>query len=111
QAQRAYLAGRMALAENRTFEARRQFELALNLTPNHPHVLRMLGQIWAASGNRSRSAYYLQQALAADPNDIETAFQVARLALDQGRWDVAIATFAYVRDLAAKQADADPALR
>ncbi|MCC6578841.1 MAG: tetratricopeptide repeat protein [Phycisphaeraceae bacterium] len=94
-AQHAFLQGFEAWRAGHLFEARRQIEIALTLTPNDPYLLKMLGQIWAASGNRTQSAQYLERAMASDPNDIDTALLLGRQALEQGRSDVAISVFAH----------------
>lgn len=108
-AQRAYIIGRQALRERQVFEARRQLEMALSMAPDDPHLLRLMGRLWAATGNRSRSAFYLEKALAADPSDIQTLYMLGRHALDQNRWDVAIATFSHAKDNQ-QNIEADPAL-
>ncbi len=109
-AQRAYLQAREALNNRQLFEARRQLETALKLVPQDPHLLRLMGRLWAMAGNRSRSVTYLQQALAADPADVETLYLLGRHSLEQSQWDEAAAIFHHLTQLDANL-DADPAVR
>lgn len=92
-AQRAYFLGRMAWRDRRGPEAINYLQSAERLAPGHPPILRLLGEIYGAMGNKIRSAYYFEQAVSADPTDPESLFVVGRIALDQGKWEHAVVYF------------------
>ncbi|MFP4222671.1 MAG: tetratricopeptide repeat protein [Phycisphaeraceae bacterium] len=85
-AQRAYAAGRQALLEERNYQAVQRFEQALKLSPKHPGLLRLLGRIYSASGNRSRGADYLRRAVLAGGGDVRSFFLLGRHAIEQQQW-------------------------
>lgn len=110
-AQRAYIAARQAWRQGRSqaFEAIRQLQNALTLAPGHPAILRMLGKIYTATGNPTRGAVYLEQAVAADPSDLESVFLLGRFAFAERKWSDAITTLHHAMKLAT-QSGADPAM-
>ncbi|MEX0776407.1 MAG: tetratricopeptide repeat protein [Phycisphaeraceae bacterium] len=107
-AQHAYVAGRQAWRDRQNLEAIRQLNIALAQAPNSPQILRLLGDIYIASGNRVRGALYLQQALAQNPDDIDSLAMLGRGEFEQGDLDKAIVVFADA--LSRAGADADAAL-
>ncbi|MEE9212411.1 MAG: tetratricopeptide repeat protein, partial [Phycisphaeraceae bacterium] len=109
-AQRAYLAGRLAWHENRLTQAAAQLKKALNLAPDSPPVLRMLGRVYDRLGNKIQAAYYLEQAVTLDPTDVNSLFKLGTYALDQGRSERAIATFGYTMGVETEPNRVDPAL-
>ena len=50
-------------------------------------------RIWTETGNRVRGAQFLRQAVAADPQDLQSLFYLARHRLEQRQWDEAIVLF------------------
>lgn len=108
-AQHAFLAGLEAWYARRAFDSVRQFKAAERLAPNSPQVQRMLGKVYTRTGNRVRGAVHLKKAVALDPDDVDSLFQIGRFAAGQGRWAEAVTTLA--RAVAVDQPDADPALR
>ena len=108
-AQRSYMAGRIAMREGKNFDAIRNLQAALRLTPNTAPVLRLLGGIYVQSGNRVRGGVYLEKAVKVDPNDFDSLLLLGRLAGEQGRWSDAIATLDYAA--AQPGIEADPARR
>jgi tetratricopeptide (TPR) repeat protein len=110
-AQRAYAAGRIAYHANQLDDAQRLLHTALNLAPHQPEILRMLGQIYNRWNNKVRGAYYLELAVRADPGDAQSIFALGRHALEQGRWDDAVATLAHGLDVTLKDPESDQALQ
>lgn len=92
-AQHAYLEGRTAWRQNNGYAAIAHLEQALRLAPNQPDILRLLGRIYTAVGNKVRGADHLRQALQNDPHDTQSLLLVGRFALEQGLHDEAIAAF------------------
>lgn len=109
-AQQAYLAGRMAWREGKSWDAVRQLQQALRLAPSEPDVLRLLGDIYTSIGNKVRGAQYVREAVAADPANVDGVIQLGRFALEEGRWPEAIATLA-AADTRLAASGQDPALR
>lgn len=107
-AQREYLAARMAWREGQSFEAIGHLQSALKLVPDCAEVLRLLGTIYAQSGNKVRGAGYLEKAVARSPGDLESLYLLGRFAGEQGQWSKAIVTLGYAAGLG--QVDADPAM-
>lgn len=85
-AQQAYARGRQALRQAQNFEAIRQFEQALTIAPDNAALLRQLGQLYLASGNRVRAAALLERAVAADPSDPQTLMILGRVSFEQSQW-------------------------
>ena len=122
--QQAYLRGRLAWFDGRMSRAASEFKRALSLSPDSPSILRALGQTYDRLGNKVQAAYFLQQAVALEPTDIDSLNMLGFYAIDQARWETAIATFAYALQLKTKYEatrwirrqdrsrikDADPAL-
>ena len=88
---KAYIAGRLAWRAGQTAEAIHQLNTALRWSPDHPAVLSLLGKIHLLSLNqRARGVLYLEQAVAGDPQDVESLFLLGRTSWEQGQWDQAI---------------------
>lgn len=109
-AQRAYMEGRLAWRDGRNFDAVQALQRAQRLAPNAAPVVRLMGMIYATSGNRVRGAQLLEQAVRLNPDDIESLVHLAMHAQDQGRDADAIATFHRALTLAKARRDLDPAL-
>jgi tetratricopeptide (TPR) repeat protein len=109
--QRAYLEGRQAWRDGRNFDAVQALQRAQRLAPNSPHILRLLGKIYANSGNLVRGAQLLEQSIRIDPDDLESLVLLAMYAQDQGRFNDAIVTFTRARRMAEADKTADPAIR
>lgn len=109
-AQRAYVAGRQAIHENRVFDAIQHLSAADRLAPNQPQILRLLAQAYLRSGVRSRGAQYLAQVVQLDRSDVVSLFHLGRHALEQGQWNDAIVTFAYALQRRPQIDRADPGI-
>ncbi len=90
-AQKFFAAGRIALIDGDNFQAVQQFEKALRLSPGNPRLLASLGEAWTRAGNRVSAANHYRQAFAADPADLSSLLMLGRFALEDRRWDQAIA--------------------
>ncbi len=90
-AQRAYVEGRAAWRAGDSAEAKRRLEDALRRAPPSAEILRLLGMVYTASGNRVRGAYFLEQAAEIAPDDAQTLLMLSRFALEQRQWDESIA--------------------
>lgn len=106
----AYLQACIAWDQKRLFEARQYLERALTLAPDNNHLLQMLAQLWAASDNRMRSSAYLEKAVQVDPLNMELVLQLGGFALDQDRYEAAMANFHYVQQHMADTAEPDMGL-
>ena len=91
-AQKRYAAGREALHQGDSFKAVQELEKALRLSPGDSRVLRALGEAWARAGNRVSAANFYRRAYAAAPGDLDSLVMLGRFALEDRRWDEAIAT-------------------
>jgi tetratricopeptide (TPR) repeat protein len=109
-AQLAYIQARMAWDQKRLFEARQYLERALTMAPNSEHLLEMLAQLWGAAGNHSRSSTYLEKVVQVDPLNMDLMLQLGAFALDQERFNDAIAIFHYVQQHLADAQTPDPGL-
>ena len=92
-------------------EAKRQLQIAHRLAPGSAEILRLLGWIYTASGNKVKGAYYLQKAVVLDGEHAESLLLLSRFALEQGRWTDAISGLTHVLELLEARPEADPALR
>lgn len=93
----SYVQARMAWEQKRLFEARQYLERALTMAPDSKHLLEMLAQLWAATGNLSRSTSYLEKVLQVDPLNMELVMQLGLFALEQDRFGDALSIFHYVQ--------------
>ncbi|MCX5659009.1 MAG: tetratricopeptide repeat protein [Planctomycetota bacterium] len=111
-AERAYFLGRVAWRERRGAEAINYLQTAERLAPGNTPIMRLLGEIYGAMGNKIRSAYYFEQAVAADPDDVESLFVLGRFAIEQTKWDNATVLFARAisRPRGAGAAGVDPGI-
>ncbi len=109
--QRAYLEGRQAWREGRNFDAVQALQRAQRLAPNSPPVLRLLGKIYALSGNRVRGAQLLEQAVRLDSSDVESLLLLTMFAPDHGRPQDAIAIALRALQLSEHDRNLDPAVR
>lgn len=110
-AQQAYVEGLAAWRSGDSAEAKQRLQAALRLAPDSPEILRWLGMIYTATGNRVRGAYYLEQAATLNPDDVTTLLLLSRFALEQGEWDEAIVGLNRVLQTAAQRAGPiDPAI-
>lgn len=100
--QQAYVRGRLAWLDGRMSRAASEFKQALSLSPDSPPILRALGQTYGRLGNKVQAAYFLQQAVAIEPTDVDSLNRLGFYAIDQARWETAIATFAYALQLKPK---------
>lgn len=110
-AQQAYVEGLAAWRNGDSAEAKRRLQAALRLAPDSPEVLRWLGLVYTATGNRVRGAFYLEQAAALDPDDAATLLLLSRFALEQSEWEDAIVGLdGVLNTLASGDASVDPAI-
>ena len=111
-AQQAYIEGLAAWRSGDSAEAKRRLQAALRLAPDSPEVLRWLGLIYTATGNRVRGAFYLEQAAAIDPGDAATLLLLSRFEMEQSEWNNAIVGLDSVLNTLAADEDApvDPAI-
>ncbi|HAI13452.1 MAG TPA: hypothetical protein DCM28_17220 [Phycisphaerales bacterium] len=93
----SYVQARMAWEQKRLFEARQYLERSLTMAPNSKHLLQMLAQLWASTGNLSRSTAYLEKVLQVDPLNMDLVMQLGVFAMEQDRFTEAIAIFHYVQ--------------
>lgn len=92
---RSYAAARLAMNQNKRFEAIRRLQFAQTLAPKRPEILKLLGQMYTDSGNKVRGALYLKQSAELDPDDIETLFWLGRYELERTSHGTAIAVLAF----------------
>ena len=109
-AQRAYVEGRAAWRAGNSVEAKHQLQIAHRLAPSSAEILRLLGWIYTASGNKVKGAYYLEKAATIDSDHAESLLLLSRFALEQGQWKDAIAGLLHVLGLIKSQSRCDPAL-
>lgn len=107
-AQYAYAAARAVWKQGLSDEAIRRLEQARAILPDRPEILRLLGQVYTALGNRPRGAVFLEQAVRLDPTDSESLFLLAAYEFEQNNWAPALHGFA--RILEDDSALRDPAL-
>ena len=93
EAQEAYVAGRLALRQNRVFEALRQLQAAERLAPDRPALLRLLGRIYAAAGNRVLATQYLEKTVRLTPDDPQAVYLLSDARLEDGQHEEAAAGF------------------
>ena len=110
-AQKFYAAGHQSLLSGDNFGAVQAFEKALRLSPDHPQILRSLGEAWMRAGNRVSAANSYREAHAADPTDLSSLFMLGRFALEDRRLDDAILHLYHALQLAEQDQAADPAAR
>lgn len=105
--QRHYASARAAWREGRPHEAIQRLRLANNLAPNQPHLLRLLGRIYFSDiRNAEQGAFYLKQAVRADPTDLESVFLLGRYEfLSMRKWADVIAIMAYAQSLPTEGVD------
>ena len=69
-------AAMIASAENRTADARKALEKALQLNPKSPTALRDLGEMELHAGEYAKAAEHLKAAMEARPDDASVAFHL-----------------------------------
>ncbi|MEM8783139.1 MAG: tetratricopeptide repeat protein [Planctomycetota bacterium] len=110
QVQRLFAAALQQGLEGQGSQAVRLLEAAVRQRPNDPVLLRRLALGWASVGNRVRAAGYFRQAVAADPNDLESVVALGRLLIESGEGEPGTAALLYaLRDVGSLGA-IDPAL-
>ncbi len=83
QAHARHLAGDLQEAEAR-------YRSLLEQSPGQPEVLRLLGSICGQSGRLDQAAWYLEQAIDADPSVAEAHYNLGVVRRRQGRTPEAI---------------------
>jgi tetratricopeptide (TPR) repeat protein len=80
-------------------EARKQFEIAINLYPGHHKSYYNLGVIYHRKGDLKRSIEYFKRAVALNPESIRGHYNLATLYARQGIMDLAIRHYTRVIEL------------
>jgi choline-sulfatase len=76
----------LAADDNRSTDARRFLEKALQLDPTSPVVFRQLGELELASGDFSKAALHLKRACELRPDDSTGAFELGEALQKSGDW-------------------------
>ncbi len=76
----------LASDDNRSSDARRFLEKALQLDPNSPTALRQLGELELAAGDFAKAAAHLKRACELRPEDSTAAFEWGEAAEKSGDW-------------------------
>jgi len=90
RALRAYVEGRAALADGKTFLAVRTLEKALAADPSSIVIRGELARAYAKAGNQPKSMSLSEEVLDLDPDDPEALFTVGLRAADAGDAEAAI---------------------
>jgi tetratricopeptide (TPR) repeat protein len=80
-------------------EARRQFEIAIKLYPDHHKSYYNLGLIYHQKGDLKKSMYYFNRTVALDPDSVRGHYNLATLYAKQGKMETAIAHYTQVIEL------------
>lgn len=83
-----YQLGLSYKAQGETAKAIQYFEDAARLAPNYPLVLRDLGSLYLQTNAEAKAQIVLEKAVALDPNDADTHFQLSRLYTLTGKSDL-----------------------
>jgi arylsulfatase A-like enzyme/thioredoxin-like negative regulator of GroEL len=76
----------LASDDNRSDDARKFLEKALQLDPSSPTALRQLGELELASGDFAKAAGHLKRAAELRPDDSTAAFELGEAAVKSGDW-------------------------
>jgi arylsulfatase A-like enzyme/Flp pilus assembly protein TadD len=76
----------LASDDNRSEDARKFLEKALQLDPSSPTALRQLGELELASGDFAKAAGHLKRASELRPDDSTAAFELGEAASKSGDW-------------------------
>ena len=76
----------LASDDNRSNDARRFLEKALQLDPNSPTALRQLGELELAAGDFAKAAVHLKRACELRPDDSTAAFELGEALEKSGDW-------------------------
>ena len=80
-------------------EARRQFEIAIKLYPDHHKSYYNLGLIYHQTGDLNKSINYFNRSVALDPGSVRGHYNLATLYAKQGKMEPAIAHYTKVIEL------------
>lgn len=95
QTQRLFAAALQQGLQGQGSQAIRLLEAAIQQTPEEPTLLRRLALGWAGLGNRVRAAAYFRQAVAANPDDLESVVALGRLLAESGDVETGTASLLY----------------
>ncbi|MGA8537893.1 MAG: sulfatase-like hydrolase/transferase [Terriglobales bacterium] len=79
----------LASDDDRSDDARKFLEKALQLDPSSPTALRQLGELELASGDFAQAAGHLKRASELRPDDSTAAFELGEAAAKSGDWPAA----------------------
>ncbi|MEM1099676.1 MAG: hypothetical protein AAGH92_12920, partial [Planctomycetota bacterium] len=110
QAQRLFAAALQQGLEGQGSQSVRLLEAAIKQNPDHPILLRRLALGWAGLGNRVRAAGYFRQAVASNPDDLESVVALGRLLAESGEVETGTAALLYALSHEAELETIDAAL-
>ena len=103
------LLGNIYMKREKNYDrADKLYRRALEITPNDAMLLTNYGALMGKKGNTEQAEEFYERAIAADPKYPNSYFNLALLALNEGRPDQALAT---IDDLFARSESSRPALR
>jgi protein O-GlcNAc transferase len=76
----------------RWIEAHKLYKQVLDLHPNEPDALRLMGQLTFASGNSNSAAEMIRRAIELRPHAVDFHIDLARICIAQGNFSQAVAS-------------------
>ncbi|QDU71216.1 tetratricopeptide repeat protein [Mucisphaera calidilacus] len=110
-AQRAYVAGREAFLDGRSFDAIPRLITATRLAPREPAFNELLAKVYAATGSSVAAQRYARQAIASEPDRRSALLLLLRLSADTNDHQQTLAVARRIEQLLDASDSPDPAAR